>query len=194
MKLKKRILSILLAAILICTAAPSTFAASDEAVTAANSLYSLGLFSGTGTDASGKPVFDLDRAPTRNEAVTMLVRLLGKEDEAKSKTWEIPFIDVAEWAKPYVGYAYANKLTGGTSATTFGGSDQVSATQYLTFVLRALGYKSGVDFQWDKAWELSDQLGITRGQYNAASSFTRGDTAIVSYSALSQRAKDLGKR
>lgn len=191
MKLKKRIISMLLAVMLICVSVPTAFAASEEAVAAANALYSLGLFSGTGTDANGNPEFDLDRAPTRNEAVTMLVRLLGKEGEAKSGTWDIPFTDVAEWAKPYVGYAYANKLTGGTSATTFGGSDQVSATQYLTFVLRALGYKSSVDFQWDKAWELSDQLGITHGQYNAASSFSRGDTAIVSYSALTQRAKDL---
>ena len=37
---------------------------------------------GTGTGADGAPVYELDRAPTRNEAVTMLVRLLGKEEEA----------------------------------------------------------------------------------------------------------------
>lgn len=86
MKLKKRILSMFLAVTLICVSAPTAFAASEEAVAAANALYSLGLFSGTGTDANGNPEFDLDRAPTRNEAVTMLVRLLGKEGEAKSGT------------------------------------------------------------------------------------------------------------
>lgn len=155
--MKRRILSAILAIVLVFTFAPMTFAASDEANEAASALHELGLFAGVGTNADGTINYDLDRAPTRNEAVTMLVRILGKEEEAKNGTWETPFTDVAEWAKPYVGYAYANKLTGGTSAATFGGSDIVSATQYLTFALRALGYKSGVDFQWDRAWELSDQ-------------------------------------
>ena len=127
--------------------APAAFAANDDAAEAANVLYELGLFQGTGTDADGKPVFDLGRAPTRHEAVTMLVRILGKEEEAKSGTWDIPFTDVSDWAKPYVGYAYANGLTSGTSATTFGGDVTVSATQYLTFILRALGYDSSTDFK-----------------------------------------------
>ncbi|MBE6935640.1 MAG: hypothetical protein E7458_03970, partial [Ruminococcaceae bacterium] len=31
--------------------------------------------------------------------------------EAETETWNTPFTDVDEWAKPYVGYAYANGLT-----------------------------------------------------------------------------------
>ena len=49
----------------------------------------------------------------------------------------------------------------GTSSTTYSGNATVTASQYLTFVLRALDYDSSTDFQWDKAWELSDKLGIT---------------------------------
>lgn len=170
---------------------PSAFAASSEATKAADALNALGLFNGTGTDANGKPVYDLDRAPTRAEAVTMLVRLLGKAGEATAGTWTTPFTDVADWAKPYVGYAYANKLTSGTSATTFGGSSVMTATQYITLVLCALGYKSGTDFQWDKAWELSDKIGLTDGQYNAsATKFTRGDVAQISKTALTVCEKD----
>jgi hypothetical protein len=94
---------------------------------------------------------------------------------------------VADWASPYVGYAYANGLTTGTSATTFGGSDPVTASQYLTFVLRALGYESDTDFQWNAAWVLSDQLGLTDGSYNAQTTkFLRGDVALISASALDQ--------
>ena len=168
----------------------TAFAASDEAVTAADALHELGLFNGTGTDANGKPIYDLDRAPTRHEAVTMLVRILGKEEEAKSGNWNIPFTDVADWAKPYVGYAYANGLTSGTGATTFGGNATVTASQYITFVLRALGYESGTDFQWDKAWELSDKIALTDGRYNAdRKSFLRGDVAIISYTALTTATK-----
>ena len=165
---------------------PAAAADYSQAEEAAWELYSMGLFNGTGTDEQGQPVFELERAPTRHEAVTMLVRLLGKEEEAKAGSWTIPFLDVADWARPYVGYAYTNGLTNGTSEATYDGDENISATQYLTFVLRALGYQSGTDFNWDTAWVLSDQLGITHGEYNEASGlFTRGDVAIISRNSLS---------
>ena len=184
--MKKRIISLLLVVMVLFSLAPTAFAANDEATEAADKLHALGLFNGTGTGADGKPIYDLDRAPTRHEAVTMLVRLLGKEAEALAGTWETPFTDVAEWAKPYVGYAYANGLTSGTSATTYSGNDTVTASQYITFVLRALGYDSSTDFQWNKAWELSDKIGLTDGRYNAKTTkFLRGDVVIISYNSLS---------
>ena len=109
--MKKIVSAILsLALILSFTVIPAN-AASQEAIDAANALHDYGLFGGVGTNADGSINYDLDRTPTRAEAITMLVRLLGKEDEAKAGTWETPFIDVPDWAKPYVGYAYANKLT-----------------------------------------------------------------------------------
>lgn len=192
--MKKRILTLLMALVLILSLVPTVAnAASDEAKNAANALYQLGLFSGTGTDALGNPNFDLDRTPVRNESVAMLVRLLGRASEAEtnSNTYKTPFTDVVAWAKPYVGYAYVNNLTSGTSDTTFGGAVLTSPSQYIAFVLRALGYEIGVDFQWNKAWELSDQLGFTEGQYNEnTKNFTRGDVAIISHNALSCKLKD----
>lgn len=181
----KRFLSFILALTLAVSLVPSAFAASDEAVQAANALHALGLFNGTGTDANGNPIYDLDRAPTREEAITMLVRLLGREEEAKSDDWRMPFTDVSNWAKPYVGYAYTYNLTSGTSETTFGGKQKVSATQYLTFVLRALHYEDGTDFQWNRAWKLSDEIGLTSAQYTSDSSITRGDVATISLKTLS---------
>ena len=169
---------------------PSALAASDKAIEAAETLHSYGLLNGSGTNADGSINYDLDRAPNRYEAVTMLVRLLGKEEEAKNQKWETPFTDLVEWAKPYVGYAYNNGLTSGISATTFGGDSLVNVSQYLTFVLRALGYSSEADFSWNKAWELTDKLGITNGEYNASSELTRGDVAIISESALKTKIKD----
>lgn len=61
----KRILSLILSLALAFSLMPSAFAASNEAVQAAEALHSLGLFNGTGTDANGNPIYDLDRAPTR---------------------------------------------------------------------------------------------------------------------------------
>lgn len=204
--MRKKLLFVLLSLCLLLALAPTVaYASTDEMTADANALYQLGLFNGTGKDAQGNPIFQLDREPTRNEAVTMLVRLLGKEDEAKSKEWSTPFTDLDSWVKPYVGYAYNNGLTTGTSGTTFGGNGAVTPSQYITFVLRALGYKDGTDFQWDKAWELSDRLGFTKGQYtqwgvqeitvsgNTTSTtsrlFLRGDVAIISYNALSMKLK-----
>lgn len=189
----KRIASLILSLALVLTLLPTSFATDSEAIEAAQALYELGLFSGTGTYPDGSPNFDLDRTPTRAEAVTMLVRLLGKDEEAKAGVWETPFTDVDDWAMPYVGYAYANGLTSGTSGTTFGGAETINASQYLTFVLRALGYTSGMDFQWDAAWIKSDEIGLTAGQYSASTaSFTRGDVAMISNNALSATGKNSG--
>ena len=123
----------------------------------------------------------------------MLVRLLGKEEEARSGSWEIPFTDVdpASTSFPYIGYAYANGLTNGTSATTYSGSNSIRYNQYLTFVLRALGYTSGSDFTVSGAAAFADSVGLTHGEYAAGvETFTRGDVAKISYSALDTALKD----
>ena len=191
--LKKRILTLglVLALMFSLAAVPGMAADSVSAEDAANELYALGLFQGTAVDSEGLPLFSLDRAPTRHEAVTMLVRLLGKEQEALAGSWDIPFGDVADWAVPYVGYAYAHGLTDGTSVSTYSGQNPVTAAQYITFVLRAMGYSSGEDFDWERSWELSDRLGITDGEYSeGGAAFLRGDVALISLAALSARCSD----
>ncbi|SMC85779.1 S1C family serine protease [Papillibacter cinnamivorans] len=188
--MKKRMSMALVVILIVCMFSPSALAANLKSVQSADALYTLGLFKGTGTDEAGNPIFALDRTPTREEAVTMLVRLLGKEDEALSGNWTHPFTDVDAWAAPYVSYAYVMGLTKGTGSTTFGSAVQVNAAQYLTFVLRALGYSdSAGDFSWDTASVLSDEIGLTSGEYTQGDSFTRGDIASISFGALSQKLK-----
>ena len=177
-------LFIVLAIALVLASTALCFAATDSETMCATALYNLGLFKGTGTKADGSPEYALDRAPSRQEAVTMLVRLLGKETEANEGKWDIPFTDVDAWAKPYVGYAYANGLTKGVSDTKFGSGNKTSEAQYITFVLRALGYSdSEGDFTWDKARELSDKIDVTDPTAKYVS-FTRGSAAEISYNAL----------
>ena len=189
----KKLLSLALALVLSLALAVPAFAADPETETdAAWELYNMGLFQGTDTDDQGFPVFDLDKAPSRAQGVTMLVRLLGQEAAALAGAWTTPFQDVPGWAAPYVGYAYANGLTTGRSETVFDPNAAISATEYLTLVLRALGYQSGEDFAWDSAWTLSDKLGFTDGSYNAETNraFDRGDVAVISASALDTKGKD----
>lgn len=186
--MKIRFLSLLLCLSLLLGATAfwmqSALAATDNQIAAADTLFALGLFQGTGSDASGRPIYDLDRTPTRNEAVTMLVRLLGKEAEARAGTWRTPFTDVARWAQPYVGYAYENGLTNGTGKSTFSGDQSATAQQYLTFLLRALGYseKAG-DFQYQNAAAKASELGFAAPNVGSGG-FTRGDCATLSLNAL----------
>ena len=180
----KKFVSAFLALLLICCMIPPALSA-DQSTQAADVLYELGLFKGTGTNPDGTPIYDLGKTPTRNQAIIMLVRLLGKEDEAKAGTWDIPFTDVSDAMRPYIGYAYANGLTNGYTATTYNGGAPIKANQYITFVLRALGYESGKDFEVASAWTLSDELGITAGQYQKGGAFTRGNVAEISWDTLS---------
>ncbi|NLB29464.1 MAG: hypothetical protein GX823_04480 [Clostridiales bacterium] len=188
--MQKKLISLLLALMLCVGFAVPALAASEEAVAAADALFELGLFRGRDANEDGTPNYALDDGLTRHEAVTMLVRLLGKENDALVGEWETPFADVADWAKPYVGYAYENGITNGISETEFGGDSAASASMYLTYVLRALGYDSNSDFAWDAAWELTDELEITAGQYGADSQFLRGDAVVVSSNALEVTVKD----
>ena len=145
--MKKKIVSLFLAlSLAFSLSVPALAATPEEAQDDAELLYNLGLFLGSSTNPDGTPNFALDRAPTRAEAVTILVRLLGAEDEALAGTWNTPFTDVPTWAQPYVGYAYNKGYTNGVSSTTFGASNAVSTAQFLTFLLRSLGYQDGVDF------------------------------------------------
>lgn len=194
----KRILAALLAVVMlaaVCFTVPAAAADAETAQQSAELLYNLGLFRGTGTNRDGSPMFDLNRAPTRAEAIVMLVRLLGKENEASGKGWATPFKDVPAWAQPYVGYAYANGLTNGSdpAAGLFGSNDNVTAGQYFTFLLRALGYRDGTDFTWTAPWNLAASLGITGWNSGNKSAFLRGDVAVVSAQALYAARRTDGK-
>ncbi len=191
--MKTRICALVLSLLLLCSLGQTSVAVSMESPEqyAADLLYELGLFNGVGKLENGETDFDLVGTPTREVAVVMLVRLLGKETSVQRGKWESPFRDVSDWAKPYVAYAYEKGLTQGLTEKIFGGEQAVTAAQYLTFVLRALGYSSETDFDWQAAWDLSNALGMTYGEYDQNSvNFNRGDVAIISAAALGAPMKE----
>ena len=152
-------------------------------------LEDLGLFLGVGKDENGFTDFDLERAPSREEAVTMLVRALGKGAEAvgmEKKTH--PFTDVPAWADGYVSYAYDQGLTKGISDTTFGAGDTTTGAMYVTFMLRALNYVDGEDFTWDDPWALARTCGIVPEGVDREN-FLRADAVDVTAAALSAKLK-----
>ena len=176
----------LLGTTLLLSAALCVGASASEYDAVAEDLSEIGMFRGT---ANG---FELDRAPTRSEAAIMLVRLYGAEEEAAAayEAGEIshPFTDVGETAAPYVAYLYTNGITNGTSATTFG-TGACTAQNYVVFLLRALGYEDGTDFQYADALTFAQE----RGFYNPlmfSGTFLRDDLAAVTYQALGTDLKD----
>lgn len=179
----KKAMSLILCIVICISIVPTAALAAERDTsfeeTLASDLKSLGLFKGVSdTD------FDLNREPSRTEALVMLIRVLGKESEALSGNWEHPFTDVVAWADKYVGYAYQNKLTNGVSNTEFGAGN-ANAAMYLTFVLRSLGYSdaNGLDFTWDNPFDLAKGVGVLPECVNLTS-FWRADVVLISYAAL----------
>lgn len=145
----------------------------------ADSLHEMGLFQGTQNG------YDLDRTPTRAEAAVMLVRLLGKEAEAKTLTYTAPFTDLKGWEKPYVQYLYSNGLANGTNRTTFNPTGKCTAQMYAVFLLRALGYSDTADFSYANAIETAREQGIYDTGIINVQNFLRDDAAAASYTVLS---------
>lgn len=181
----KRIFTVLAATLLLTAAMAVTASASDyDAV--AEDLAAIGVFRGTSDG------FELDRAPTRSEAAIMLVRLLGAEDEAREAyaagELTMPFTDVGATAAPYVAYLYQQGITNGTSATKFG-TGVCGAQNYVVFLLRALGYEDGTDFQYADALAFAQEKGFY-DPLMFPGTFLRDDLAAVTYQALGTDLKD----
>lgn len=176
-----------LRAVCVGAAAAAMLTASAFAVNytnCADSLHEMGLFQGTQNG------YDLDRTPTRAEASVMLVRLLGKEAEAKTLTYTAPFTDLKGWEKPYVQYLYSNGLANGTNRTTFNPTGKCTAQMYATFLLRALGYSDTADFSYANAIETAREQGIYDTGIINVQNFLRDDAAAASYTVLSVSPKN----
>lgn len=159
---------------------------------AARQLWQDGLL--LGADGS----FNLDQPITRAEGIIMILRLLGKESKVKTADLACSFTDVPDWAKSYAAYAQQNGIANGYSATVFGASDPMTANQYLTFILRAMGYNDQAgDFSWDTAADTALAIGlidlVSHHQYTHSNLFLRDHAVIISYQALYQIPSKNGK-
>ncbi len=155
---------------------------------AARILYRLGLFRGSDKG------FELERRPRRDEAAVMLTRFLGLESQAFDLHGaDAPFDDVSAFYRPYIALLYQKGLVAGTSASkrTYSPAEPVTAQQYMTFMLRGLGYSDREgDFAWSAALEKAVALGILTPEEAAGvrgRTFDRGVMAYLSLKTLSAR-------
>ena len=154
---------------------------------AARGLFLAGLAQGYDTTGTN---FGLEDNLTRVQTVVQVIRFLGVEDEVKAGNFPHPFTDVPAWANNYVGYAYANNITSGRSATKFDPDGVVDEMQFLTFMLRAIGYsdKDG-DFVWNDPFAFAYRVGLSNAQIEHRT-FNRGDAFRTSWRAIFATAKN----
>ena len=136
-------------------------------------LQMLGVMSG---DEKGN--FNPDAKVTRNEMAVIMTHLLKLNAGGTN-----PFTDVPSWAQPYVSAIYANGVTSGTSATTYGGSNNVTAVEAALMVMKALGY-----FEFQGEFEDNWTVAVTK-QATKVGLFENVDVAVTAQITRSQAAQ-----
>lgn len=134
--------------------------------------------------------YETYRQPTRLEGVVMALRLMGKEEEANSYTGNHPFEDVPNWANNYVAYAYETGIVQGVNDKEFGSRIVLSFKQYITLLLRVLGYSEEEgDFSWETVIDKAIDIGLFNKGYadnygERGYMFLRGDYIINTLKVL----------
>ena len=92
---------------------------------------------------------------TRAEALTIILRLMGLDQEAKAKAKEKPaFTDImskAAWVNGYTNLAYEKGITKGVGGGRFDPQGQCSAQDFITMVFRLTDLAEGKDYSWSTA-------------------------------------------
>ncbi|MSU00625.1 S-layer homology domain-containing protein [Tissierella pigra] len=103
----------------------------------------------------------LDQVLTRQDAVILLARLLGEEEEAKNfPIDDLTFEDIKiSRYKPYLAWALKKGYFVGYSAQKFGFGDKITVQQFSSVLLRALGY----DIEYKLSVEKAKEIGILKG-------------------------------
>lgn len=161
----------------------------------AAALKAMHLFKGSFT-AYGQG-FDLEKVPTRLQALIMFIRVLGEEDAALAYTGTAPFRDLAAGsdAAKYVGYAYEKGYTNGYTATEWRPAQSVNVYQYTEFMLRALGYSSVANTNLADTMERAAQCDLLTGGEAAELKglpFLRAQLVYISFQALDTPLADSG--
>ena len=98
--------------------------------------------------------------------------------------------------RPIIAWAVANDLVEGHTPERFGFNEDVTAQQYATILLRALGYNDDVAGKdgYAKALELAKKLGVLENvEVENDTAITRGQMAVMTFNALGTKMKDSDK-
>ncbi len=186
------VIALILAMGSVTLAAPPDVAGTryEQAVTQLMSLEKCGHNIITG-DPGGmfRPHDTLSRA----EAATILVRLkgLGSQADIRKGSSRFPDVPRSHWASGYITAAFENGWITGYPGGTFGPSDPVTYDEWITMLVRAMGYDQDARDQggWPDGYRgVATSLQLTKDtSYNlalSANAIPRGEVAIAAYNAV----------
>jgi hypothetical protein len=123
----------------------------------------------------------------RQDMVVLVSRLYKEENKAKAFLVKPQFTDVTdsyEFYKPYIGWSVDKGLIKGMGNNEFGIDKKVTAHQYMTVLLRVLGYEEESRL-WNTVPDIAIKLGIMNGlQIKPQTEITRGQMAVMTFNTL----------
>ncbi|HEX2927502.1 MAG TPA: DUF554 family protein, partial [Ruminiclostridium sp.] len=131
----------------------------------------------------------LDKYFTVEELMTILSRLAGEEETAKSFTKATSFTDVPKnrWSEPFISWAENKGVMKGIGNGKSGYLDRVSAQRLLAFLLRVLNYN---DVSWNDTYSFGRSLGLLDLiDIAPQQELTRGQMSKILYKALDTNLK-----
>ena len=139
----------------------------------------------------------------RSEAAAFVVRLMGKESYVLSNknnfsVTALSDVSKDDWFSPYVSFCYTNGIIKGFPGGTFEPNSYITEKAFAQLILGVMGYKSGVDFEWNTVKrfmyekELTDDVDYTVN-YDDNSNYIRGNAVDLIYEALTKTIKGTEK-
>ncbi len=189
--LKKRILSLLLAAVVLLGSAPAAFAASEVSDSVIEQVVrAAGIMVG---DASGN--MNLDKTVTRAEYAKMLVAASTYKDKVSGVSNSSPFSDVpyTHWAAGYIKTAVAQGWLTGYLDGSYKPDNTVTLEEAATGALKLLGYTTE-DFSGSYPYgqlALYESLGLdTKVAASQGTAMTRRNMMYLFYNLLNAETRD----
>ena len=189
--MKKRILSMLLAAVVLLGSAPAAFAASEVSDSVIEQVVrAAGIMVG---DASGN--MNLDKTVTRAEYAKMLVAASTYKDKVSGVSNSSPFSDVpyTHWAAGYIKTAVAQGWLTGYLDGSYKPDNTVTLEEAATGALKLLGYTTE-DFSGSYPYgqlALYESLGLdTKVTASQGTSMTRRNMMYLFYNLLNAETRD----
>ncbi len=152
---------------------PEVLETKETYQTEAESLQRDGILQGTDKG------LELLKPLSRIEATTILVRILGLENQETSATSYFADISSDNWGAKYANIAYDAGITKGVDNGNFAPNQTITSSQFVTLLLRSQGE---TEIDWQTAINLLvEREIITQAQADKMDLFTRGDMAKIIY-------------
>lgn len=187
--MKKIILLLICAAMLMVCASAFDDIEDETTSHAVATLESMGLVTGTSQSAYS-PSLTLTRA----QVCTLMIRTKGLEKSVDGYVNQNLFNDVKNnmWHAGYVNLAYREGIINGYGNGYFGPDDHVTYGQFVTILLRLLGYtENDIGKLWPSDYIVfAADLGLDENiDLSANDTVSRGDAAILLYNTIMLKAK-----